>query len=136
MKWPIGNSTRSPICERKGGVHFAGHSWLRRVCWVIVGAIAVVMGLPAAESPTEVERVGDLGRKECLVFEGMQAFSGAGILRPTEMCLEFYCRSDPAAALSDYLAWIERIVRQGYQRSGFAKVVVTARPTERRNASG
>jgi TPR repeat protein len=93
----------------------------------MVGTIAIVMSLPAAESPAEAERVGDLGRKECLVFEGTQAFSGAGILSPMEMRLEFYCRSDPAAALSDYLAWIERIVRQGYQRSGFAKVAVTAK---------
>jgi TPR repeat protein len=94
---------------------------------MMVGAIAIVMSLPAAESPAEAERVGDLGRKECLVFEGTQAFSGAGILSLMEMRLEFYCRSDPAAALSDYLAWIERIVRQGYQRSGFAKVAVTAK---------
>jgi len=127
MKWPIGNSTRSPMCKGKGGVHFPGHFWLRRLCWVMVGAIAIVVSLPAAESPVEVERVGDLGRKECLVFEGTQAFPGAGILSPMEMYLEFYWRSDPAAALSDYLIWIERIVRQGYQRSGFAKVAVTAK---------
>jgi hypothetical protein len=93
----------------------------------MVGTIAVVMSLPAAETPAESERVGDLGRKDCLVFEGTQTFSGAAILSPMEMRLELYCRSDPAAALSDYLAWIERIVRQGYQRSGFAKVAVTAK---------
>jgi TPR repeat protein len=93
----------------------------------MVGTIAIVMSLPAAETPAEAERVGDLGRKECLVFEGMHAFSGAGVLNPMEMRLEFYCRSDPAAALPDYLIWIEQIVRQGYQRSGFAKVAVTAK---------
>jgi TPR repeat protein len=92
----------------------------------MLGALALAMDLPAAEAPAAAERVGDLGRKECLEFEGTQTFSRAGILDQLDMRLEFYGRSDPAAPLVDYVAWIERVVRQGYQRSGFAKVAVQA----------
>jgi tetratricopeptide (TPR) repeat protein len=104
----------------------SGRRWLPGVFLAMVGGFALVIGLSAAESPTEVERVGELGRKDCLVFEGTQAFSAAGILSPLELRLEFYSLSAPAAPLSDYLAWIQRSVRLGYQRSGFAKAVVTA----------
>ena len=127
MNWPNANSTRSTMCEGKGGDHFTGQSRLRRVWWVTVGAIAIVMSLLAAELPAGAERVGDLGHKECLAFEGTQAFSGMGIVSQMEMQLEFYSRSDPTAPLPDYLAWLEQIVRQGYQCAGFAKATVAAK---------
>lgn len=101
---------------------------LPRVCssrWVVCAVLAFAVHLPAAEAPEGAERVGDLGRKECLVFEGTQAFSPGGIVRQLELQLEFYGRSDPAEPLADYLAWIERIVWRGYQNSGFAKAAVT-----------
>lgn len=120
--------------RRIGPDHIPRHSVLNWIQLVTIGVIAATLRLAAAESPGEAERVGELGRKEALVFEGTQAFSSAAIVKPMEMRLEFYGKSDPGAPLSDYLAWIERIVRQGYQRSGFAKVAVTAtadRPAQR-----
>ena len=88
--------------------------------------VAATLALAAAESPPPSALVGELGRKEALVFEGTRTFSGATILRQLEMRLEFHAQANPTAPLADYLSWIERSARQGYLRSGFAQVTVTA----------
>ncbi|MCX6923475.1 MAG: hypothetical protein NT154_09750 [Verrucomicrobia bacterium] len=58
------------------------HRWLRSLFLVMVGSFALVMSLSAAESPAEVERVGELGGKECLAFEGTQTFFGRAHPKP------------------------------------------------------
>ncbi len=121
----------------KGGfgvVWMAGHTWIRRAFVMGLATAAVALNLASAQSPVGSETLGDLGRKECLAFEGTQTFSREAILRPLEMRLEFHGRTDPAAPLADYLDWIEQTVRRGYQRAGFAKVAVSVqadRPAQR-----
>ena len=64
MNRPTGHLTRSMGCERKSGVHYNAHPWLRRVCSLMIGAVVMTISLPAAESPARAELEGDLGRKE------------------------------------------------------------------------
>ena len=92
-------------------------SSFRRAFLFTFGTVACAVRLLAVEEPAAVEWVGDLGREECLVIEGGQAFSGAGIVKVLRAQLEFHARSEPAAPLTDYLAWLGRTVQQGYQHS-------------------
>ena len=71
----------------------------------LIVVLAGAVNLTAAELPAAAQRVGNLGRKECLVFDGAQTFSRAGILSQLDMRLEFYGRSDPEAPLADYVAF-------------------------------
>lgn len=130
MRRPAGNSIHWAKCGKapeKGGNEIRRPSRFRRAFRLALGTVACAVTLLAVEEPPAVEPVGALGREECLIIEGGQTFSGAGIVNALRARLEFYARSAPAAPLADYLAWLGRTVQLGYQRSGFARAVVTVK---------
>ncbi len=121
---------RGAKCGRAAGNGRSEIRQLSRFRWAFLlafGTVVSAVSLLAFEEPAAVEPVGDLGREECLVIEGGQTFSGAGIVKILQARLEFYTRSAPTAPLADYLEWLGRTVQRGYQHSGFARVAVTAK---------
>lgn len=114
------NDTPSPLgCSVR-----VGASW--RLVLVLI--LAVVPGVArAAEPPVpEGRRVGDLGRREALVFEGNATFTKDQILEAMAFHVDYHAASHRAAPLSDFLARLERKIALGYLRGGFPEARVAA----------
>ena len=138
LKAGFGHSFQAkPLANRRAcpAVQASGQNCIwRRALWTFALVLVSAICLQTGEAQLETERVGDWGGEERLVFEGNQTFSRDNILNTLATSFEFHARSYPAAPLAEYLAWIEKTVWRGYQRSGFAqaRVKVQADPQSHR----
>lgn len=84
-----------------------------------------------ASSP---QLVGDWGRTERLLFEGIQSYSKEEILTVLTFRLDFQLAAHPAGPLTNYLHTLQQMVLAGYRRGGFPDATVATSldlPTQR-----
>lgn len=72
--------------------------------------------------------VGNLSRKEALVFEGNKTFTNDDILLALTLNFDYHLAAHPAAPLAEYTHTLQRMIGDGYQRGGFPNAKVTVRP--------
>src|SRR2546428_6717569 len=82
--------------------------------------------IPPATNAGPSIPVGDLGRKEALMFQGNKTFTKEQILRALAWQMDYHLAAHPAGSLTNYLAQMERKISLGYQRAGFPGVSVKA----------
>jgi TPR repeat protein len=75
--------------------------------------------------------VGDLGRKDALIFYSNHTFTARQIIDALDAHFDYHVAAHPAAPLTEYLACLGRKIQQGYQRAGFAKAVVEMHPNKK-----
>lgn len=96
--------------------------------WLFFLLITLISYPKAFAADTAVTNVvGDLGRKETLVFEGLHTFDRNDIINALTPHLEYQLAANPAAPLGNYLKTIEKLILAGYKRNGFPEASVAAR---------
>jgi tetratricopeptide (TPR) repeat protein len=104
--------------------------WLAAACLVLLAQAAPA---PVIYKPGEGwkyepagETVGNRGRKEALIFEGIETFSKEDIVFVLWQQMDFHLAARRGAPLQAYLDTLKKLIGDGYRHGGYGEVRVEA----------